>query len=148
MIEIEIDTDAARLDVGLIHNNLSEHAYWCLGIPRDVVERALGGSLCFGAYDGAAQVGFARVITDGATFAYLGDVFVLPEWRGKGVARLMLAAVDAHPRLQGLRRFLLFTRDMHVLYRDFGFTPLAHPERGMERVVADVYSRPAARRTQ
>ena len=140
-MSIEISADPSRLDIGLIHSFLSEQAYWCLGVPRAVIERAIEGSLCFGAYCAQAQTGFARVVTDGATFAYLCDVFVLPEWRRQGIARRLLAAIDQHPRLQGLRRFLLFTRDMHRLYRAGGFAPLAHPERGMERLAADIYTR-------
>jgi GNAT superfamily N-acetyltransferase len=109
-------------------------------IDRARVDRAIDASLCFSAFAGEAQVGFARVITDFATFAYLCDVFVLRDWRGRGVAHALLAAIDAHPQLQGLRRFLLFTTDAHGLYRGFGFVPLAHPERGMERLRSDLYT--------
>lgn len=139
MNTFEVSDDKARLDRGAIHRFLSEDAYWSRGVGRATVDRAIDGSLCFGAYRGATQVGFARVITDGATFAYLCDVFVLPPWRGQGASRGILEAIDRHPALQGLRRFLLFTRDMHPLYAKFGFTPLARPERGMERLLDNVY---------
>jgi GNAT superfamily N-acetyltransferase len=140
MSAIEVSCEAARIDRALVHAFLSAHSSWARGIDRARVERAIDGSLCFGAFADGAQIGFARVITDGATFAYLCDVFVLPQWRGTGVARALLSAVDGHPQLQGLRRFLLFTADAHGLYRRFRFAPLAHPERGMERLRTDLYT--------
>ena len=129
----EIDDDAARLDLDLIHRYLSEDSYWARGIPREVVERAVTHSLCLGVYAGSEQVGFARVVSDRATFAYLADVFVLPAHRGQGLSKRLMAAVTAHPALQGLRRWLLATADAHGLYRQHGFTALARPERFMER---------------
>lgn len=141
--EIRISSERADVDRAAVHAFLSEHAYWSCGIDRARVERAIDGSLCFSAlHASAGQVGFGRVISDGATFAYLCDVYVLPAWRGRGVARAMLAAVDAHPQMQELRRFLLFTSDAHGLYARAGFTPLSHPERGMERLRTDLYTRP------
>lgn len=137
---LEISDDPVRLDRTMIHRFLSEPVYWCRGIPPEVVDRAIDGSLCFGAYRADRQLGFARVVTDQATVAYLCDVFVLPAWRGRGAARGILGAMDRHPALQGLRRFLLFTRDMHPLYARFGFAPLARPERCMERLLAHPYS--------
>ncbi len=137
---IEVCSDPARIDRAAVHAFLSAESTWARGIDRARVERALDASLCFGAFVDGAQIGFARVITDGATFAYLCDVFVLPTWCGRGVARALLAAIDGHPQLQGLRRFLLFTSDAHGLYDRFGFTPLAHPERGMERLRTDLYT--------
>jgi GNAT superfamily N-acetyltransferase len=137
---IEVSSDPARIDRAAVHAFLSAESTWARGIDRARVERALDASLCFGAFADGAQIGFARVITDSATFAYLCDVFVLPAWRGRGVARALLAAIDGHPQLQGLRRFLLFTSDAHGLYGRFGFTPLAHPERGMERLRTDLYT--------
>ena len=110
-------------------------------MPRAVVERAIEHSLCFSAFDGEAQVGFARVVTDRATFAYLCDVFVLPPARGRGVSKALMAAIDAHPDLQGLRRFLLATADAHGLYAQHGFAPLTRPERFMERYRPDVYQK-------
>ena len=137
----EISTDAARLDRELIHAFLSEHAYWSLGVPRAVVERAIDHSLCFGVYRGGRQIGFGRVVTDQATFAYLADVFVLPEERGQGLSKWLVDAMLRHPQLQGLRRWLLATRDAHGLYAQFGFTPPAVAGRFMERHDPGVYSR-------
>lgn len=131
--EIEISTDPARLDHERIHSALAS-SYWAAGRSREVVSKSLGNSLCFGAYHGARQIGLARVVTDRATFAYLCDVYVEPEFRGQGVGKRLITAVVAHPDLQGLRRFQLVTRDAHALYEQFGFTPLAQPERHMERV--------------
>ena len=129
----EISDDLARLDLGVIHRYLSEDSYWAQGIPRELIERAVAHSLCFGVYAGAVQVGFARVVSDRTTFAYLADVFVLPEHRGQGLSKRLMAAVTAHPELQGLRRWLLATADAHGLYRQHGFAALAKPERFMER---------------
>ena len=139
MSPYEISCDPARLDIDAIHEFLSG-SYWAAGIPRSVVERALANSLCFGVYRDGQQVGLARVITDRATFAYLSDVYILPEHRGQGLAKRVLAEVFEHPELQGLRRMLLFTRDAHTLYAKFGFTPLAHPERVMDLLDPDVYA--------
>jgi len=134
----EITCDKDRLDTGAIHDFLSR-SYWSPGVPRAVVERAIANSLCFGVFHGRQQVGFARVITDKATFAYLADVYILSEHRGKGLARRLLDEVIRHPDLQGLRRLLLATRDAHALYAKFGFTPLAAPERIMEIHNPSVY---------
>jgi GNAT superfamily N-acetyltransferase len=133
-----ISTDRGRLDVALIHETLSR-SYWSPGIPRAVVERGIAHSLCFGIHHGVDQVGFARVITDTATFAYLADVFVLDDHRGKGLATWLLQTIQGHPDLQGLRRFLLATRDAHDLYERRGFRPLANPDRMMEIANADAY---------
>lgn len=128
---VEISTDPTRLDLDVIHGFLAT-SYWARGIPRDVVERAVANSLCFGAYDGKRQIGFARVITDRATYAYVSDVFVLDSHRRRGVGRRLMAAIMAHPDLQGLRRWTLFTRDAHGLYRRFGFGEPRHPDRLLE----------------
>jgi GNAT superfamily N-acetyltransferase len=132
-VGIEVSTDDDRLDVDRIHAWLSTDAYWALGRTRDVVERSLAGSLNFGAYDGEQQVAFARVITDGATFAWLCDVYVAPDRRGAGVGTTLLEAVTAH--LAGLRltRVVLATADAPGVSERFGFAPLAHPERWMAR---------------
>jgi GNAT superfamily N-acetyltransferase len=137
---ITVDTDKRRLDVERIHAFLTE-SYWAKGIPLDVVCRSIEGSLCFGLYDGDEQVGFARVVSDGATFAYLADVFVLDSHRGRGLGKLLVSAVLAHPELQGLRRWVLATRDAHGLYVQHGFAPLSNPQRFMERHDPDVYQR-------
>ncbi|MBI4661045.1 MAG: GNAT family N-acetyltransferase [Verrucomicrobia bacterium] len=136
--QYEISTYLSRLDVGLIHDFLRS-SYWAKDIPRAVVEKSLRHSLCFGAFYAGQQVGFSRVITDRATFAYIADVFVVPEHRGLGLAKLMLRSILAHPELQGLRRFLLATNDAHGLYAQFGFTLLENPERYMTLRNPDVY---------
>jgi GNAT superfamily N-acetyltransferase len=136
----EISTDQARLDRAAIHLFL-EGSYWAKGVPREVVNRSIEGALCFGVYDGAAQIGFARVITDRATFAYLADVYVLESHRGQALGKWLMEVIRAHPDLQGLRRWILATRDAHELYRRFGFTALADPARYMEIVDREVYTR-------
>ena len=134
-----VTTDKSKLDVDLIHRFLSEESYWAKNIPRELVERSIANSLTFGMFDGERQIGFARVITDYTVFAYLGDVFVLPQYRGRGAAKELMQAVRAHPDLQHLRRWHLLTRDAHGLYRQFGFRELEKPERHMEMVVANPY---------
>jgi GNAT superfamily N-acetyltransferase len=136
---IAVDTDQSRLDLRTIHEFLT-NSYWARGVPLEVVERSVRGSLCFGLYEGDRQIGFARVITDYATFAYLADVFVLESHRGRGLGKVLIAAILGHPSLQGLRRWLLATRDAHSLYAQYGFVPLAAPGRFMERHAPDVYS--------
>lgn len=136
--EYTITTDRSRLDVTAIHAYLTR-SYWSPGIPKAVVERAIANSLCFGILLGAEQIGFARVVTDRATFAYLADVYVLEEHRGRGLAQQLLRTIMAHEDLQGLRRFMLGTRDAHSLYEEFGFRPLGNPSRMMEIVKRDVY---------
>ena len=126
----ELSTDVVRMDINLIHEFLRS-SYWAKDIPRAVVEKSLQHSLCFGAFCDGRQVGFARVISDFATFAYLADVFVVPVHRRRGVSKLLLRAILEHPELQGLRRFLLATDDAHGLYAQFGFQPLANPEHYM-----------------
>lgn len=115
-----ISTDPDRLDFDVIHSFLSQ-SYWSPGIPKAVVERAAQNSLCFGVYRGAAQVGFSRIISDYATFAYLADVFILPEHRGIGLSKWMMATIKSHPSLQAIRHWVLFTADAHGLYAQFGF---------------------------
>jgi len=129
--DIVVSTDPPRFDLDAIHGYL-EKSYWAAGIPRDLVARAMEQSLCFGAFDGSRQVGFARVISDRATFAYVSDVFVVESHRGRGVGKQLMAAIMAHPDLQGLRRWALFTRDAHGLYRQYGFREPRYPERLME----------------
>jgi ribosomal protein S18 acetylase RimI-like enzyme len=129
--ELLISTDRRRLQLEIVHGYLTR-SYWAKGVSREVVERAIEHSLCFGLYDGQAQVGFARVVTDRATFAYLSDVFVLESHRGRGLGKWLVEFVLAHPDLQGLRRFVLATWDAHGLYARHGFRPLARPETYME----------------
>jgi len=142
--DFTVSTDPDRLDLEAIHAALSQ-TYWCAGIPRETVARALRGSLCFGLYvvEGqreGRQIGLARVVTDAATFAYLCDVYVLSEFRGRGLGKLLVRTVMEHPDLQGLRRFSLVTRDAHELYRPFGFAEIASPDRHMEIVRPDIYN--------
>ena len=138
--EYEISTDPARIDLSVVHGFLSQ-SYWSPGVPVDVLQRGIENSLCFGIYRGKTQVGFARVITDRATFAYLADVFVLESHRGLGLSKWLMECIMAHPDLQDLRRWMLATRDAHELYRKYGFTPLAKPDRIMEKHDPEVYSR-------
>lgn len=136
--EYEISCDKERLDVDAIHAFL-QRSYWSPGVPRNVVQRAISNSLCFGVYQSAGQVGFARVVTDKATFAYLADVYILESHRGLGLGKKLVEFIMAHQDLQGLRRFMLATRDAHGLYGQFGFGPVATPERLMEILDPDVY---------
>jgi GNAT superfamily N-acetyltransferase len=133
-----VSTDPERLNLDVIYGFLT-NCYWAKGIPREVVARSIEHSLCFGIYDDEAQVGFARVISDFATIAYLGDVFVLESHRGQGLGKWLMECVTRHPALQGLRRWILLTRDAHGLYSQFGFTPLKSAERYMELHQPDVY---------
>lgn len=128
---IEVSTDRSRIDDDMVFRFLHDEAYWCRGIGRDAVETALARSVCFGAYDEGLQVGFARVVSDHATFAYLCDVFVLEPWRARGVGKALMRAVMEHPSVTGLRRVLLATLDAHGLYESFGFRPLTRVERWM-----------------
>ena len=131
MSPYEITCDKSRFDLEAIHRFLTQ-SYWSPGVPRTVVERAITNSLCFGILLEGQQIGFARVITDKATFAYLADVYVLPEHRGQGLSLRLMEQIIRYPDLQGLRRMMLATRDAHSLYEKFGFKPLAAPERIME----------------
>lgn len=136
--EYEISADKQRLDIATVHEYLAR-SYWSPGIPRAIVERAVEGSLCFGVFHQGKQVGFARVITDKATFAYLADVFMLEAHRGKGLSKRLMELLLAHPELQGLRHFMLATNDAHGLYKQFGFTEVANPARFMELHRPHVY---------
>ena len=138
-----VSTDPAKQDAEAVHAFLTR-AYWCEGIPRETVERALRNSLCFGLFDGAAQVGLARVVTDYATFAYLCDVYVRESHRGLGLGKWLIECVLAHSQLRGLRRINLVTRDAHQLYGRFGFKAFAHPEGWMELHKPDIYKTSAA----
>lgn len=139
--EFVISTDPGRLDLDVIHNFLT-NCYWAQGVPREVVARSIEHALCFGVYDGGgAQVGFARVISDFATVAYVGDVFVLESHRGRGLGKWLMQCIVQHPALQNLRRWILTTRDAHGLYAEVGFTAVKFPERYMERHNPKVYER-------
>ncbi len=137
-----ISTNASLLNIDAIHDYLSNQSYWAANIPRGVVERSLSNSLCFGVYcNNNQQIGFARLVTDKATFAYLADVFILEEFRGKGLSKWLMEAIQSHPELQGLRRWMLGTRDAHGLYEQFGWTVLDEDtrKRFMQRHFKDVY---------
>jgi GNAT superfamily N-acetyltransferase len=135
-----ISTDKAKLDVDSIHHFLSTKAYWCLNIPKHTVETAIGNSLCFGVYQNEKQIGFARVISDFATIAYLGDVYILEDYRRNGLSKWLMETVMSHPELQGLRRWILLTGDAHELYRKFGWKDIADPSKWMELHNKNVYS--------
>lgn len=137
--EFTIDTDNARLDVDAVQAFLENDSYWAQTRTRDQTETAIANSICFGLYCGERQIGFARVVSDRATFAYIGDVYVLDEFRGQGLSKWLMETIIAHPELQGLRRWVLATRDAHGLYEKYGFHELVHPERWMERPAPDAY---------
>ena len=137
--ELAVSDDPARIDRARVHDFISRESYWAKGIPRDVMDRAIDNSLCFGLYRGAAQLGFARVVTDRSTFAYLCDVFLEDGARGTGFGKWLVECIVAHPDLQGLRRFSLMTRDAHELYRRFGFKPLPDATRYLEIHHANAY---------
>ncbi|MCB0533152.1 MAG: GNAT family N-acetyltransferase [Lewinellaceae bacterium] len=141
LLDYQISTDISLLDIYFIHDYLCRHSYWAAGIPEETVRRAIEGSLCFGVYWGGRQLGFARIISDYATFAYLADVFITPEFRGLGLSKALMAFIVEHPKLQGLRRWMLATADAHGLYEQFGFKALARPERIMEISRPDIYTR-------
>lgn len=138
--QYRLSTDRKQIDVAAVHSFLSR-SYWAEGISMELVERSITSSLCFALFDGERQVGFARVVTDRATFAYLCDVYVLEEWRGRGLGKWLVEEVRAHPDLQGLRRFVLVTKDAHSLYGSLGFQPLANPAGFMEIAVPGIYNR-------
>ncbi len=138
-----ISDDPARLDTAAVHAFIAGRSYWAAGIPGGTLERAIANSLCFGLYRGERQIGFARVVTDRATFGYLCDVYVEESERGAGLGEWLVACVLEHPDLQGLRRLSLMTRDAHELYRRFGFRPLPDPARYLEIHRPDAYTRTA-----
>lgn len=138
--EFSISNEHGSLDIALIHEFL-RNSYWAQQIPREIVEKSLRNSLCFGVFHLDRQVGFGRVVTDRATFAYLADVFVVESHRGRGLGKWLVACVMEHPELQGLRRWLLATADAHELYRQHGFAPLGKPDRMMEIVAPEIYLR-------
>lgn len=139
--DYQLTTDLSRIDAAAVHRYLSEESYWARGIPYEIVERSMQHSLCFAILCDGQTVGFARVTSDRATVAYLGDVFVLPAHRGKGLSKWLVSCISAHPALQGLRRWMLATADAHGLYAQFGFTAMKAPERWMERHDPAIYLR-------
>ena len=137
--EFTIDTDNERVDVDAVQAFLENDSYWAQTRTRDQTETAIANSICFGLYCGERQIGFARVVSDRATFAYIGDVYVLDEFRGQGLSKWLMETIIAHPELQGLRRWVLATRDAHEIKKKYGFRELVHPERWMERPALDAY---------
>lgn len=137
--EFTISTDRNLLRIDAIHKFLSEESYWAKTRTKVQTETAIKNSLPFGVYKGENQIGFARVVTDFATFAYLGDVYILEEFRGNGLSKWLMETISAHPELQGFRRWILATKDAHTLYEKFGFHALVHPERWMEKPAPDAY---------
>lgn len=135
----EIDTDKRRLDIAAIHAFLSKESYWAQTRSLEQTLTAIENSLCFGVYDGRKLIGFARVVSDHATFAYVGDVFIVDGYRGRGLSKWLMNEIVCYPKLQGLRRWVLATRDAHGLYEKFEFASLRHPERWMEKTAPDAY---------
>lgn len=137
--EFVISTDRSRLQIAVIHKYLSEDSYWAQERTLEQTATAIKNSLPFGVYKSENQIGFARVVTDYATFAYLGDVFILPEFQGKGLGKFLMKTILEHPDLQNFRRWILATKDAHRLYEPFGFSALRHPERWMEKPAPNAY---------
>lgn len=137
--EFTISTKKSKLQIGVIHSFLANDSYWAQNRTLEETKTAIEHSICFGLYHCDAQIGFARVVSDQATFAYIGDVFVLEEFRGQGLSKWVMDVIVSHPDLQGLRRWVLATRDAHGLYGQYGFGPLVHPDRWMELTSSDAY---------
>lgn len=137
--DFSISTSKDKLDINSIHEFLSTKAYWALNIPKSRVQTSIENSLCFGVYHGEKQIGFAKVISDFSTIAYLGDVYIVEEYRGKGLSKWLIETIMTYPKLQGLRRWILLTGDAHGLYRQFGWTDIADPARWMELHNKNVY---------
>ena len=137
--EFTISTDRTRLQIEAIHRFLSEESYWANNRRKEQTLTAIKNSLPFGVYTGENQIGFARVVTDYATFAYLGDVYILKDFRGKGLSKWLMEVIIGHPELQDFRRWVLATRDAHTLYEKFGFHALVHPDRWMEKPAPNAY---------
>jgi len=133
-----ISTEKEKLDIDLIHSFLTR-SYWAEGISKEIIGRSVEGALCFGVFENEKQVGFARMITDRATFAYLADVFIIEEYRGRGLSKWLMEVIMSHPDLQRLRRMMLATRDAHELYKKFGFTPLNNVDRWMHIHQPEIY---------
>jgi N-acetylglutamate synthase-like GNAT family acetyltransferase len=144
MTDYVISTDRSKIDVDVVHDFLSQ-SYWAENIPKGIVHKSIQNSLCFGVYRQDSLIGFARVISDFATFAYLADVFILPAERGKGLSKWLMQVIIDHPELQGLRRFTLATRDAHRLYSQYGFSSFDKPERWMQKHDPGVYKKASSR---
>jgi N-acetylglutamate synthase-like GNAT family acetyltransferase len=138
--DIFINSDKNKLDIDFIHSFLTD-SYWAEGISKEIIEKSIEGSLCFGVYENTRQIGFARVITDKATFAYLADVFIDENYRGRGLSKKLITLIMAQPDLQKLRRFMLATKDAHGLYSQYGFSPLTNADRWMQIHQPDLYKK-------
>lgn len=136
--QFTITTEKEKFDVEFIHSFLT-HSYWAEGISKEVIKRSIEGALCFGLFENDKQIGFARMITDKATFAYLADVFIIEEYRGRGLSKWLMEVIMSHPSLQGLRRMMLATKDAHGLYEKFGFTALNNVDRWMQINDPNIY---------
>ena len=136
-----ISDEKEKLDAEYIHNYLSNKSYWAENIPLETVKKSIDGSICFGMYENEKQIGFARVVTDKATFGYLADVFIDENYRAQGLSKWLMEIIMAYPELQGLRRWMLGTRDAHSLYEKFGFEPLENPKRVMHKYNVDVHKK-------
>ena len=134
-----ISTDTSKLDVTSIHQYLSAESYWAQGIPINIVKQSITNSLCFGVYENTKQIGFARMISDFATFAYLADVYILSNYRGQGLSKWLMQFIMKHPDMQGLRRYMLATKDAHGLYAQFGFIQIPNPETLMQLRIENCY---------
>jgi len=139
--EFEIDTDPTRLDLDTAYDFIAGRSYWAKDMPRTTFARSVKGAVCFGVYHDEQMIGFARVITDGATIAYLGDVYIDEAWRGRNLSKWLMRCIDSHPDLQGMRRWILVTSDAHSLYEQFGYSLLDNPDRYMERVIPNIYQK-------
>lgn len=137
--EFLISTDPARIRMDQVHDFLSNDSYWAKDRPRELTEKAIDNSLVFGMYFGDQQIGFARIVTDYATIAYIGDVYIHSDFRGRGLSKWLMKTIVEHPELQGFRRYILATKDAHGLYEQFEFFPLRHPERWMEKTAPNAY---------
>lgn len=137
--EFNISTDKSKLDISLIHKYLSQESYWAKNIPINIANQSIENSLCFGVYKDNSQIGFARIISDYTTFAYLADVFILHEYRGKGLSKWLLDCIEEHPNLQNLRRWMLMTHDAQPLYIKKGWNVAQYPERVMEKAFPEIY---------
>ncbi|PWT74752.1 MAG: GNAT family N-acetyltransferase [Bacteroidetes bacterium] len=146
--KFRISTKKKELNIEYIHHFISEKSYWAERVPREIVKKSIQGSVCFGLYDGKKQIGFARVITDKATFGYLADVFVDERYRGKGLGEWLMQVIMLHPKLQGFRNWMLSTKDAHGLYAKVGFKPLETPERIMRINVPDIYKKASRKDTK
>lgn len=137
--DFTISTDKSKLDLTVIHDYLANQSYWSKNIPKERIRKSIANALCFGIYYKDTQIGYAKVVSDFSTMAYLGDVFVLEDYRGQGLSKWLMETIMSHPELTGLRRWILLTSDAHELYKKFGWQPIASPEKWMEIHRPDIF---------